>query len=180
MTDPVSTGQTPATTPAATLSIATPTGRVDVELDTVKTYYDDHERLWTAEYLDVTGQPARLYAGESETYEGAVVALLAHRMGLQAEVRPPVTSGTPQRRIHRAFEVGDVVNARYPLNASWIDEGLEQEGEDARIRVRVAAGTRGQITAVRDYATPYPYLVEFEGAAHEIGVEEHTLERAAT
>ncbi|MGW2255098.1 hypothetical protein ACWCXH_33675 [Kitasatospora sp. NPDC001660] len=77
------------------------------------------------------------------------------------------------------FAVGDEVELKVRQSGYWIHEGLEDEGEDARMHYDLPAGTRGRVVHVRDYPSPYPYVVIWEVHGHpEIGVAQHDLRRA--
>lgn len=78
----------------------------------------------------------------------------------------------------RLFAVGDRVRTVRRVRSAWIDQDLADEGEDARKYVDVPAGTLGTVFKVRDYPTPFPYLVHFQGD-RETGVAEYDLERIA-
>jgi hypothetical protein len=70
-----------------------------------------------------------------------------------------------QRRVRvgaLTLQEGDQVQAAHSLRGSYIDEDLEQEGEDCRVSYDVPAGTQGRVLRVRQYVTPFPYRVLFE------------------
>jgi hypothetical protein len=76
------------------------------------------------------------------------------------------------RRVHvggLVLEDGDRVKAARRLRGSWIHEGLEDEGEDARVPYDVAAGTLGRVLRVRQYVSPHPYVVAFDNGV-ELGL----------
>ncbi|PPS89548.1 hypothetical protein [Streptomyces sp. MH60] len=69
------------------------------------------------------------------------------------------------RRVHvgsLTLREGDRVQAVRRLRGSYIDEDLEQEGEDCRVPYDVPAGAPGRITLVRRYVSPFPYRVLFD------------------
>ncbi len=77
------------------------------------------------------------------------------------------------------FKVGDEVELEIRQSGYWVHEGLEDEGEDARMFYDLAPGTRGRVVMVRDYPNPYPYVVLWEVHGHpEIGVAQYDLRRA--
>ncbi|MFE6000372.1 hypothetical protein ACFQ6C_26485 [Streptomyces sp. NPDC056454] len=71
---------------------------------------------------------------------------------------------------------GNRVRASRQLRGSYIHEGLEDEGEDCRIRYDVPAGTLGRVVRVRQYVAPFPYVVVFDTGA-ELSLTEGEIER---
>ncbi|MEU6285000.1 hypothetical protein [Streptomyces sp. NPDC047028] len=57
---------------------------------------------------------------------------------------------------------GDRVKADRRLRGWYLDEDLEAEGEDCREPYDVPAGALGRLVRVRQYVTPFPYLVVFD------------------
>ncbi|MFG2408794.1 hypothetical protein ACGFR8_31510 [Streptomyces brevispora] len=57
---------------------------------------------------------------------------------------------------------GDRVRAAHRLRGSYIDEELEAEDAGGHVPYDVPAGTLGRMVRVRQYVTPYPYLVVFD------------------
>ncbi|MGW1189256.1 hypothetical protein [Streptomyces sp. NPDC002559] len=60
------------------------------------------------------------------------------------------------------LRAGDRVRAARRLRGWYIDEGLEDEGEDCREPYDVPAGALGRVVLVRRYVSPYPYRVVFD------------------
>lgn len=81
-------------------------------------------------------------------------------------------------RPDRMFKVGDRVRLLVGQHVSYVDGDLEAEGEDAMMRFRVPGGEVCRITRVREYVTPFPYVVR-RGDGREFGVAEHDLCRLA-
>ncbi|MFD8706847.1 hypothetical protein ACFV1W_30305 [Kitasatospora sp. NPDC059648] len=119
--------------------------------------------------------------------------VLTHRAGgfrAVLDVRPATADEelTTALRLRRErhldsllYEVGDEVELKIRQSGYWVHEGLEDEGEDARIHYDVPAGTRGRVVKVRNYPSPNPYVVLWEVHGHpEIGVAQHDLCRAST
>ncbi|MFH8483160.1 hypothetical protein [Streptomyces sp. NPDC018055] len=71
---------------------------------------------------------------------------------------------------------GDRVKASRQLQGSYIHEGLEDEGEDCRVPYDLPAGALGRVTRVRQYVSPYPYVVLFDNDT-ELSVTEHDVMR---
>jgi len=75
------------------------------------------------------------------------------------------------------FAAGDLVRLRVAQSGTWVDEDFEADGEGARVLARVPSGTLGRVVRVRDYPSPFPYIVEFGHVV--IGVPELDLERSS-
>lgn len=117
-------------------------------------------------------------------YRGTVI-LEAIRRRRRREARPSIVGGmtsrlddvlgalSPEDRLEIVRRVrvnsltlsdGDRVKAARRLRGAYIDEGLEDEGEDCRVPYDVPAGTLGRVLRVRQYVSPFPYVVAFDGA----------------
>jgi hypothetical protein len=86
------------------------------------------------------------------------------------------------RRVHvgrLTLQKGDRVAAVRRLRGSYIDEALEDEGEDCRIPYDVRAGTLGRIVLVRQYVHPFPYGVLFDNDVQLNLQEMGDIERVA-
>ncbi|THA72476.1 hypothetical protein E6R60_26460 [Streptomyces sp. A0642] len=74
------------------------------------------------------------------------------------------------------FREGDRICAARRLQGSFIDEDLEDEGEDATVRFDVPAGAKGRILKVRQYVAPFPYVVIFDNNV-ELSVRQDDVSR---
>ncbi|WP_214417044.1 hypothetical protein [Sphaerisporangium fuscum] len=78
----------------------------------------------------------------------------------------------------RAFGLGDRVRLLVTQHVSYTDDDLADEGEDAQVRFTVRSGTVCRIVKVREYPTPFPYVVLTDDD-REFGIAEHDIERVA-
>lgn len=81
------------------------------------------------------------------------------------------------RAVIPQFKEGDFVRLRVAGRAAHVHPGLEADGEGARVLARVPSGALGRVVRVRDYPSPFPYIVEFGHVV--IGVPELDLERSS-
>lgn len=77
----------------------------------------------------------------------------------------------------RVYAVGDMVRIRVTQGITYRDPDLEDEGEDATVRFTVPAGAVCRVSTVREYTTPFPYVLYHQPQDRFFGAAEHDLER---